>query len=264
MLDYVSLTPMRTVTQLRAVIDGFAARCAAQRVCDGASAKPLLDIFKRMQTASRDEDYEAFIRLDRQLHLAVVDLAAVAGLREVWLTCAQHQDAFRVESIRSCWPDLDVLFEAHRQLVDTICDGDRQAAEDAAKAHLDAVWYRLAECKGDASLPENPLDRACAYIAFHLHEPLRLSFLAEYVSHVSPGHLARLFRDERKMSYTQYVCELRMQKAAGMLSRSTPSIGKIAKAIGYKDAARFATHFRRRFELTPREYRKRFSGQIGG
>lgn len=264
MLDYVGLTPMRSVTQMRAVIDGFAARCAAQRASEGASAKPLLDIFKRMQTASRAGDYEEFIRIDRQLHLAVVDLAAVEGLRDVWLTCARHQDSFRIESLRACWPDLDVLFEAHRQLVDTICEGDRHAAEDAAKAHLDAVWYRLAECEGDESLPDNPLDRACAYIAFHLHEPLRLSFLAEYVSQVSPGHLARLFRDERKMSFTQYICELRMQKAAGMLSGSTQSIGKIAKAIGYKDAARFASHFRRRFELTPREYRKRFSGQLGG
>ncbi|MEX1039040.1 MAG: helix-turn-helix domain-containing protein [Pirellulaceae bacterium] len=259
MLDFVTLTPMRSVTQMRAVIDGFAARCAARRTAEGASAKPLLDAFKEMQTAARAGDYEQFIRIDRQLHLTIVDLAAVDGLRDVWLTCARYQESFRIESLRACWPNLDVLFEAHRRLVDAICEGDLRAAEEAAQSHLDAIWYRLAESQGDKSLPDNPLDRACAYIAFHLHEPLRLTFLAEYVSRVSPGHLARRFREERNMSYTEYVCELRMQKAARMLSDSAQSIGKIAADVGYKDAARFANHFRRHFEITPREYRKRFS-----
>lgn len=45
--------------------------------------------------------------------------------------------------------------------------------------------------------------RACAYIAFHLHAPLRLTVLAECVSRVSEGRLARLFREERGMSFTQ-------------------------------------------------------------
>jgi len=260
MFDHVSLTPMRTVTQMRAVIDGFAARCAAQRVADGGLPQPLLDVFKQMRSASKAGDYEQFIRIDRRLHLTVVDLANVEGLREVWLTCAQHQERFRIETLRACWPDLDVLFEAHRDIVDTICGGDPQAAEEAAKAHLDAIWYRLAELRGDKSLPDDPLDRACAHIAFHLHEPLRLAFLAEHIAGVSAGHLARLFRDERGMSFTQYVCEMRIKKAAGMLSGGSQPIGRIAVAVGYQDAARFAKHFRRRFNVTPRDYRKQFQG----
>ena len=59
------------------------------------------------------------------------------------------QEEFRVQSIRICWPDLNVLFEAHRPIVDAICAGDQALAEDAAKAHLDAVWYRLAESTDD-------------------------------------------------------------------------------------------------------------------
>jgi AraC-like DNA-binding protein len=186
-------------------------------------------------------------------------LADVHGLPDVWNAAARMQEEFRVQSIRLCWPDLNVLFEAHRPIVDAICAGDQALAEDAAKAHLDAVWYRLAESTDDASLPDDPLARACTYLDFHLHEPVRLSFLAQYVAKTSPGHLARLFRQQHGVSFTDYLRELRLQKAADLLRRTLLPIQRIAAGVAYDDPSRFATHFRRRFGLTPR----RFRGQFG-
>jgi AraC-like DNA-binding protein len=183
----------------------------------------------------------------------------VHGLSEVWNAAARMQEEFRVQSIRHCWPDLNVLSEAHRPIVDAICAGDQALAEDAAKAHLDAVWYRLAESTEDASLPNDPLARACTYLDFHLHEPVRLSFLAQYVAKTSPGHLARLFRQQHGVSFTDYLRELRLQKAADLLRRTLLPIQRIAAGVAYDDPSRFATHFRRRFGLTPR----RFRGQFG-
>jgi len=254
----INLTPMRAVTEMRAVVDAFAARYAAARVAAGADKKPLLAAFQRLQKAARRNDYRGVIEADRELHLAVVHLADVGGLSEAWKAAAAQMERFRVESIRICWPDLNVLFEAHRPLVDAVCAGDQALAEDAAKAHLDAVWYRLAEWSDDASLPDDPVARACTYLDFHLHEPLRLSFLAQHVAKISPGHLARLFRRRHGVSYTDYLRELRMQKAADLLGGTKSAIGRIAARVGYEDPSRFATHFRRRFGLTPRDFRHQF------
>ncbi len=257
-VSFANLTPMRAVTEMRAAIEGFAARYAAAQVAKGADKRPLLQAFKQLQQAARDSNYRRMAEADRELHLAIVQLANVDGLVEVWQAAAKVQERFRVESIRVCWPDLNVLFEAHRPLVDAICAGDRLLAEDAARAHLDAVWYRLAEIKGDASLPDDPLARACTYLDFHLQDSLQLGFLAKYVAKTSPGHLSRLFRQAYGMSYTDYLRDLRMQKAARLLLGSSQPVGRIAGVVGYRDASRFAQHFRRRYGLTPRAYRQRF------
>ena len=251
-----TLTPLRGITEMRAAIDAFAARCAAARVAGGADKSPLLEAFVRLQQAARQGDCERVAETDQAFHLAVVRLANVDGLTEVWKTAAGFQEAFRLESIRVCWPDLNVLFEAHRAVVDAVCAGDQALAEDAAKAHLDAVWYRLAESAADGSLSADPLNRACTYLEFHLHEAVRLEFLARYVAKTSAGHLARLFRQQRGVSFTDYLRELRMQKAADLLRRTLLPVYRIAAGVGYEDPSRFAAHFRRRFGQTPRAFRR--------
>ena len=249
---------MRAVTEMRAVIEGFAARYAAMRVASGTKPTELLATFSAMQKTAQAADYDEFMQIDRRLHLAIVKLAEVPGLSEVWLHIAQRQRRFHVESIRACWPDLNVLFEAHRALVDAVCSANEVAAEDASRAHLDAVWYRLAELTGDPSLPNDPLARACTYMMFHLQEPVRLEFLAEYVAKTSPGHLSRLFRQEHGMNFTEYLRDLRMRKAVALLLRSHQPIKRIAEQVGYLDGSRFARHFAQHFGLTPLAYRKQF------
>lgn len=251
---------MKTSTELRAVVDAFAARHAARRVSAGADKQPLLDAFRRMQRAAAAEDYGEMAAADRNLHLAIVALAGVDGLGKTWHAAAEPMERFRVDSLERCWPDLNVLFEAHRPIVDAILAGDAVAAEDAARGHLDAVWYRLADTSDDSALADDPLSRACAYLDLHMQQPVQLAFVAEHVARTSTGHLGRLFRHKYGLSFTDYVRELRMHKAVGLLTTTSQPIGRIAKIVGYGDASRFATHFRRRYGLTPRAYRERFCG----
>jgi len=254
-----NLTPMKAVTELRAQIDAFAARCAAERVRRGDDPEPLLDQFEAMQTAARDQDHARFFEVDLQLHLAIISLARVDGLQEAWQQVAKRMKAFHVETLRRCWPDLNALYEGHRQLVDAIAAGDARAAEEAARAHLEAVWYRLAEQTGDESLPDDPLARTTAYLTLHLDQSMPLSYLAQHVARVSEGHLARLFRDHFEQSFTEYLRELRLQKATERLLNTNQSIMQVAESVGYADPSRFSQHFGKRFNMTPRAYRKRFA-----
>ena len=250
---------MRLPTDLRAVLDAFAAQQAAERVASGADRQPLLAAFQRLQQAANRGDYRAVAAADRQLHEAIVSLADVPGLAESWRAAADAIARFHLDTLTRCWPDLTILFEAHRGIVDAILAGDPLAAEDAARRHLDAVWYRLAELGERGSLPDDPLERACTYVELHLTEPVTLGFLAEHVAGTSPGHLARLFRERRQMSFTDFAQNLRLHRAVGLLTTVDEPIGRVARLVGYADSSRFAAHFRRRYGLTPREYRRRYA-----
>lgn len=249
-------SPMRSITDLRATLEGFAARYAAFRVAEGASYQPLLDQFDRMNRAAETMDYREFAACDRAFHQAIIDLADVPALKASWDAVFAVQDAFRTETLSQCWPDLSMLFESHRPLVEFIAAGELQQAEEATIAHLDAVWLRLAIASNDDSLPSDPLSRACAYLAFHFSEPVRLPTLAREVANCTAGHLTRLFRDELDMSFSDYLIELRMRKAAQLLQGSDLLVREIAQRVGYTDPSRFSTHFRRRFGQTPAVFRE--------
>lgn len=250
------MTPMKAVTNLRATVEGFAARHAALRVRDGVKPIELLDTFRRLREASDVGDSRLFAAADRGLHRSIIDLANVPGLLATWQAAFRAQNEFRLKTLHDCWPDLTVLFESHRPLTDAVAAGEAEAAHDAAIAHLDAVWFRLADATNDASLPPDPCSRACAYLAFHFHEPIRLPTLAAEIARCSPGHLARLFRDELGVSFSDYLIDLRLQKASDLLRTTERAVVAIARATGYEDPSRFAAHFRRRFGRTPAEYRK--------
>jgi AraC-like DNA-binding protein len=252
------LSPQKTVSELREAVDVLAARYAAARVARGAEFSPLVDAFRRLIRVSRSGDDRRMDEADCAVHLAITRLAAVPSLEEVWLTIARQQEGFREESRRKCWPDLNLLAEAHRPIVDAICAGDQAAAEEAVHAHSQAIWYRLAGKDEDPAVPHDPLTQACSYVAFNLHEPIRLGYLARYYAHTSPGHLARLFRAKYGVGFTAYLQQLRLRKAVELLTRSRLSIAQIAHQVGYRDASRFSQHFRRQFDMTPRECRKRF------
>jgi AraC-like DNA-binding protein len=248
----------KTVTELREAVDVLAARWAAVRVAQGGDFRPLVTAFQRLTRAARTGDDPRTDEADCELHVAIIRLADVPTLEEVWQIIARRQEAFRAECRRKYWPDLSLLAEVHRPIVDAICRGDELAAEDAVHAHAWAIWYRLAGTGEDAAVPHDPLAQACAYVAVNLHEPIRLGYVARYYAHTSSGHLARLFRDRYGVGFTVYLRQLRLRRAVELLTRSRLPIAQIARRVGYRDASRFAQHFSRQFGMAPREYRKRF------
>jgi len=251
----IDLARAKGVMDMRAAMDGLAARYAALRVAQGVTAESFLTVFDAMQTAAQAGDYERFLTTDLAFHLALVELAGIDGLLHVYKHLRKYQIAFHKDTIREYWPDLNVLFEGHREIAEAILAGDPNAAEDCAKAHLDAIWYRLAEHSGTVMVSGGPLDRACAYIAFHYDGPIQLGMLARKVAQISPGHLTRLFKVHKGTTFIDYLRDIRLQKAAETLRNTKMPIKRVAGSVGYSDSSRFAVHFRRRFGMPPLLYR---------
>lgn len=254
-------TPMATGAELRKTIETFAAHFAAIRVAQGDLTDNLLNAFNEMRAAANENDFTSFALTDRKLHEVIVLMADTPGLLGAWQEVFKTQEAFRIETLKKCWPDLDTLSEAHRAIVDAICEGNPFLAERAMVTHMEGIWFRLAELSGNEANDRDPLSKACAYIAFNFQRTLVLAQVAAEVSDCSPGHLARLFRDKHGLSFTEYLNELRMQRAADLLQHTRITIRSIAAQVGYLDHSRFSSHFRRRFGQTPRKFRLMFQTQ---
>jgi len=85
-------------------------------------------------------------------------------------------------------------------------------------------------------------------------DPPSLEQLAESVG-LSASRLAHLFRAEVGMSITAYVRERRLLMAAMLLVQTHEHISQIAYSVGFGDVSNFNHAFKRRFGISPRQYR---------
>ncbi len=85
---------------------------------------------------------------------------------------------------------------------------------------------------------------------------LSINELARSVS-LSSAHVERLFKQETGMRIRVLHAELRMQKAANLLTTTYMEVKEIAYAVGYKHQSSFDRAFQRRFGEPPKSYRQK-------
>ena len=103
-----------------------------------------------------------------------------------------------------------------------------------------------------ALLSESPLDTAPS-----------LDELAA-IAHMSRFSFSRRFGRVAGMSLRAYVRELRLSRASKLLLTSTDSLTTIAHECGFYDLPHLDKAFRRRFGVTPNQFRQRCSADRDG
>lgn len=128
---------------------------------------------------------------------------------------------------------------------------------------LDAAVPRAAEEDKNESVSASGralVKAATTYLSEHLADP------------PSPQALARLLgSNEKKLNETfhavlslpvfAWVREERMRRAHHLLAHTESQIREIGEHLGYRNPANFATAFRERFGLSPRDFRQEFRRQ---
>lgn len=79
--------------------------------------------------------------------------------------------------------------------------------------------------------------------------------IAESLS-LNRSYLSSIFKAEMGVTLQQYITEYRLTRAAELLSVTNFSIDDIAEFSGYADTLVFSKAFKRRYEITPSQYRK--------
>ncbi len=213
-----SPAPMRAVMELRGVIDGFAARKAAEQIAEGSGKRALIDAFARFRRAAERGCYPGALKADRQLHLAIVRVAAVEALEPAWETVANTREWFHVPARYVGSLDLKQFAERHRALVEAICAGDAAAAENAAAALAEAPWRQLGEHVGETPLLSDPLARACSYLAALASRSGSASWPGTWPTPVR-GICRGCFTRKHGVNFTEYPRALRMQRPRGFSPR---------------------------------------------
>jgi len=100
--------------------------------------------------------------------------------------------------------------------------------------------------------------KAQHYIQQFFHTGLTVRMIAEHC-HLGERTLLRKFVGLTGFSPTEYIQNVRIQKARELIETTSLPIETIASRVGYEDAGGFRMIFKRLTGLSPREFRVRFS-----
>lgn len=79
---------------------------------------------------------------------------------------------------------------------------------------------------------------------------------AALACHLSPSRLAHLFTEVTGRSFTAYLLEIRMERAAELLRKTGLLVVEVAGQCGFEDPSHFARRFKAHCGRTPREFRR--------
>ncbi|MBI4719074.1 MAG: helix-turn-helix transcriptional regulator [Planctomycetes bacterium] len=200
------------------------------------ASEVLADAFASVDPAVRDAPERPF----RAVHCRVsaMSVAVQQGLRRV--LCSGNDAA----------PDPLAVDEVSLRLLAAVAEasGRRQSLRPARLRGDTVRWHRAVAAE----------TRKLLLLRFH--EPLTLPEIARQV-HVSPFHLARVFRREAGVSLHRYVTQLRLRAAMERLADGNGDLSQLALSLGFCSHSHFTDSFQRAFHVSPAEFRDRLTTQ---
>jgi two-component system response regulator YesN len=100
-----------------------------------------------------------------------------------------------------------------------------------------------------------PVRQAQSYIENNYREKILLEDVACIVG-LNPIYFSTLFKKETGTNFSQYLVNIRLEKAKELLTSTNQTIGAIAEEVGYKDIKYFSQLFSKNVGIKPAVYRK--------
>lgn len=194
------------------------------------TAKKCLENIRR---ELEDASYETYVRMvcREVLYSVVFTLEGLNGRGSM------PQVIYDREGGYGGFPNLE---EWHEGLEKIMLAGMAQSRENAEK------------------LQDSAADRALRMLQERWNEPnLSLNTIADelYVSH---NYLRYLIKERTGQTFTQYLTQLRLERAAVLLAESDMKVRDVAVNVGIEDAGYFTRVFTRQYECSPKEYRDKY------
>lgn len=108
---------------------------------------------------------------------------------------------------------------------------------------------------------ENLLPMIVDYVDTHYRESsITLRSVAGMFSYTEK-YLSRFFKMKMGLGFNEYLNELRLQYARQLINEGVTSISEIAQRCGFSDPLYFSKFFKKKTDVSPREYIRRENGQ---
>ncbi len=98
------------------------------------------------------------------------------------------------------------------------------------------------------------INKVVYYINNHLDGKLSLEHLAS-LGNYSPYHFHRIMRAYLGESIGAYIARIRLETSVHLLKMTSMPVGEVALKVGYENHASFNKAFKKRFGISPQEYR---------
>ena len=105
---------------------------------------------------------------------------------------------------------------------------------------------------------EQTLNDAIKYIDDNLHNPsLQIADVAKYLSY-NKKYFAELFKKKTGLTFSKYLCRIRIIKSCEYIERTNMSVKEIAALVGFSDPLYFTKKFNEIMFIPPTVYRTNY------
>lgn len=171
----------------------------------------------------------------------------VLGLAEELLGRVRHSLARRFDKLPPAEPSAADFARILRM------QSRKESLFHLMEERLDLLLLRQEEAQ--EAREEKPISEAKRYMEEAFFEPLTLERVSEVVG-LNASYFSSLFKKKTGMGFLDYLTNIRMEEAKGLLANPKRSLADTAGEVGYKDTKHFARQFKKVVGLSPSEYRK--------
>lgn len=205
------------------------------------------EVEKRLELLLEDGELEPFVRtLETALNMKRIPLQGLMAfvLRVVLLLdrVARRNGLPNAEIRDWLYPETLYKFHSDKIALDYLRELAAQVTEGIRRS-------RTANCAG-------AVESVRKYVDEHYMHDLSLATLADRF-HINPSYLSELFKKQTGKTFSDYLAELRLGKAAELLEDPNLRLADIAELVGFGSASYLSSAFKKRFGVSPNQYRLR-------
>ncbi|TFE23328.1 response regulator [Cohnella luojiensis] len=182
-----------------------------------------------------------------QLEVALQEIYSCFEIKKIFQRSVEKYKLVAIKLYLELWnhsqPSVNVI---HDKII--MCDTVPQVAE-ALTEYIRKTVSATRIQDGNALI-----SKSLEFIQNNYHQELSLQSIADAV-YLNSSYLSKLFHKETGETVTEAITKIRMKKAMDLLTESEIKTHEIASKVGFDNPAYFSHIFKKRFGLTPKEYR---------
>lgn len=170
-----------------------------------------------------------------------------------WLYLTFELDQNLEDGVRTLTPDLQRQLE---DFLETYQAGRALDASSALGRLLTDLQKESRHLEVQPAPDDNFIGQVKEHIMAHLDQDLSIPVIAKEVD-VSESYLRAQFRDNAGVSLGHFVRSLRLVRSTYLMREEGNDLAEVAKKSGFNSLTSFTRAFRRMYDMTPSEFRRK-------